>query len=316
MYLKLKKTLYGLKCSPRHFYKLARQILLSIGLTQHPMSPCIFWGTLVKGQPPLYLGLYVDDFLYFSESPQVEKTFEDRFGKEIDTDFYGQIGCFLSINFDCTRHNASNVTIHLSQEAFIDNLCEMAGLLSDAVNTVQTPYKSSYPVDSISFTRLPQKEQDELTHSMQVYVGCLTWLSISTCPDITTITNILAKHTTKATPAHIDQVKQTIKYLKGTKTLGVSFSSNHQQKLESHVKFPIYDPVTGLCNANWGPQDQSCPCSNKTRTTPLFTNHSLSGFLIYFSGPLHWVSKRQTVTACRSAKAEMHKMPSSVTLHY
>ena len=306
MYLKLKKTLYGLKRSPRHFYQLARKILLSIGLTQHPTSPCIFSGVLIKGDPPLYLGLYVDDFLYFSESPAVEQAFQDRFGAEIDTDFNGQIGYFLGINFDCTRHDDNNVTIHLSQEAFIDNLCEMAGLSSDAVNTVQTPYKSGYPVDSITFTSLPKREQDDLIHTMQVYIGCLTWLSISTRPDIATITNILAKHTTKCTPAHIDQVKRTIRYLKGTKTLGVSFSSLHQQKLESHVKFPIEDPITGLCDANWGPQDQSRPRLNETRTTELFTNRSLSGFLIYFSGPLHWVSKRQTVTARSSAEAEIY----------
>ena len=66
-YWKLKKTLYGLKRSPRHFYELAKKILLSIGFTMHPSSPCIFVGTLIPGEPPVYLGLYVDDFIYFSE---------------------------------------------------------------------------------------------------------------------------------------------------------------------------------------------------------------------------------------------------------
>jgi hypothetical protein len=50
-YWKLKKTLYGLKRSPQHFYDLAQKILTSIGLKQHPMSPCIFYGTLIKGEP-------------------------------------------------------------------------------------------------------------------------------------------------------------------------------------------------------------------------------------------------------------------------
>ena len=72
-YLKLRKTLYGLKRSPRHFYDLAVRILTSIGMTQHPYSPCIFFGTPIPGKPPLYLGLYVDDFIYFSEDDEVEK---------------------------------------------------------------------------------------------------------------------------------------------------------------------------------------------------------------------------------------------------
>ena len=180
----------------------------------------------------------MDDFLYFSESDEVENIFQERFGAEIDTDFNGKIGYFLGINFDCTCHDDDNVTIHLSQEAFIDNLCELAGLSSNAVNTVKTLYKSGYPVDIIPFYSLPKREQDDLIHTMQVYIGSLTWLSISTRPDIATITNILAKYTTKCTKGHLDKVKRTIRYLKGTKSLGISFSSKNQQKLESHVKFP------------------------------------------------------------------------------
>jgi hypothetical protein len=32
----------------------------------------------------------------------------------------------------------------------------------------------------------------------------------------------------------------------------------------------------------------------------------LSGFIIYFCGPVHWVSKRQTITARSSAEAEIN----------
>lgn len=73
LYLKLKKTLYGLRRSPRHFYNLAKKTLKSVGLRAHPSSPCLFSGILIKGHPPLYLGLYVDDFIYFSESNAVEQ---------------------------------------------------------------------------------------------------------------------------------------------------------------------------------------------------------------------------------------------------
>ena len=61
-YLKLKKTLYGLKRSPRHFYELAKKILLSIGFHMHPASPCIFVGTMAPNTPPIYLGLYVETY--------------------------------------------------------------------------------------------------------------------------------------------------------------------------------------------------------------------------------------------------------------
>jgi len=65
-YLRLIKTLYGLKRSPRHRYHKAKQVFLSLGLRPLLNSPCIFTGNILSGQPPIYIGLYVDDFIYFS----------------------------------------------------------------------------------------------------------------------------------------------------------------------------------------------------------------------------------------------------------
>jgi hypothetical protein len=307
LYWRLKKTLYGLKRSPRHFYDLAKSILLKIGFKVHPASPCLFHGVLIPGQPPIYLGLYVDDFFYFSESRQVEEKFEKDFGKEIQTDFNGQVGYFLGINFTCKRHDDGHVTIHMDQEAFIDNVCQIAKLDNPFTNTVTTPYRSGHPIDTIPIPTTPPNNQNELTHQMQVLIGCLTWLSLSTRPDIATITNLLAQYTVKATQSHINAAKRVVRYLKGTKTLGISFSSKQQNKLESHVKFPI-DPttVTSLCDANWGPQDQSKPRKHETRQVELFTSRSLSGHIVYLSGPLHWQSKRQRITARSSAESEIY----------
>lgn len=77
--------------------------------------------------------------------------------------------------------------------------------------------------------------------------------------------------------------------------------------MESHVKFPISKPVTALTDANWGPQDQSIPTKkNPPKELPLFHSRSISGFVIWFNGPLHWISKRQTITARSSAEAEIY----------
>eukprot|EP00957_Ditylum_brightwellii_P136679 10422771-Ditylum_brightwellii.AAC.1 len=69
-YFLLKKMLYGLKWSPRQWYKLAQKTLISLSLTQNKKSPCIFHGKPIPGKPPIYVGLYVDDIVFFSESDQ------------------------------------------------------------------------------------------------------------------------------------------------------------------------------------------------------------------------------------------------------
>jgi hypothetical protein len=306
-YWKLKKTLYGLKRSPRHFYELAKKTLLSVGLKQHPYSPCIFYGTLTEGEPPLYLGLYVDDFYYFSASRKVEQKFEKDFGGKMDMDFNGPVTYFLGIKFITNTDENGDVSIQLTQEAFIESLVASAGLDGDGINEPKTPYRVGYPVDKIPEETYDEDTQHKYTHLLRVLVGSLNWLSISTRPDIATITNMLAKYTSNASKGHIEQAKRVIKYLKGTKSKGILFSSKNRNNLESFVKFPIpSEQLTSLTDANWGPQDQSKPTPENIEEIDLFKSRSISGYLIWLGGPVHWMSKRQSITARSSAEAEIY----------
>ena len=143
---------------------------------------------------------------------------------------------------------------------------------------------------------------------MQILLGCLNWLSISTRPDISTITNILAKYTANPSRGHLTHTKRVIKYLKGTKTKGILFTTQPATDIESFVKFPLPpSQVTSLCDANWGPQDQSRPHPSKQLPElDLFKSRSLSGFLLWLGGPVHWCSKRQKITARSSAESEIY----------
>jgi len=59
-----------------------------------------------------------------------------------------------------------------------------------------------------------------------------------------------------------------------------------------------------MSDANWGPQDASQ--LKKSQDLPLLASRSMSAFYIDLFGPLHWLSKRQTVTAGSSAEAEIY----------
>ena len=210
----------------------------------------------------------------------------------------------MGIKFTHHKDSKGNVTINLSQEAFIDHLCHLADLGGDEINSVPTPYRSGFPVDSIPDL---QTKDESIIKKMQSYVGSLNWLSTSTRPDVATITNIMAKYMAKPTSHHISYIRRIIRYLKGTKTLGISFSTISNDRLNAYVKFPIpEDKITALSDANWGPQDQSKPKPNEARQLDLFKSRSISGYILWFCGPLHWMSKRQTITARSSAEAEIY----------
>ncbi len=83
-YCFLKRTLYGLRRSPRHWYIKIKAILEKIGLHQNAYNPCLFSGHVVNSSDPadtpssapLTLGLYVDDFVYFFSNSEVEAKFQ------------------------------------------------------------------------------------------------------------------------------------------------------------------------------------------------------------------------------------------------
>ena len=305
---KLQRSLYGLKRAPRHWYVKATNILKEAGLEPCPNAPCLFKGCIIPGKPPLYLGLYVDDFIFFSQDKTVEKEFEKRIKANTNVDFMGNVTHFLGMRFQW-RKDDTHLKVHLSQEAFSDTLIEQAGLSHFSASTKKTPYRSGYPVDMIEpDTTLSPSQRASIQAQYRSLVGSLLWLSQGTRPDLSTITNMLAQHQYNPNDRHIASAKHAIKYLKGTKTKGITFDSNTQSKLTSYVHFPIQSQtVQGISDANWGPQDQSKP--NPTKPLPeieLFKTRSISGHVLTLMGPLHWTSKRQKITARSSCEAEIY----------
>ena len=137
---------------------------------------------------------------------------------------------------------------------------------------------------------------------MQFLIGSLNWLSISTHPDISTAVSLLAKFTHRPSQGHV-------KYLKGTKNCGITFFNKSNNKLSSYINFPIVDDIaTALMDANWGPQDQSIVSTHikATKQLDLFKARSMSGYILWLNGQIHWVSKRQTYTARSLAEAEIY----------
>jgi hypothetical protein len=72
----LNKILYSLRRSPKHWYNALCQALKEIGMLWMAHDPCVFTGFMIFGGPLLYLGVYVEDFTYFSASDKVKQIFK------------------------------------------------------------------------------------------------------------------------------------------------------------------------------------------------------------------------------------------------
>lgn len=69
----------------------------------------------------------------------------------------------------------------------------------------------------------------------------------------------------------------------------------------------VNEEVTSFADSNWGSQDQSIsnPQAPPKQLQP-FTIHSISGFLVYYMGPIYWSWRRQTSTAQSSAESDIY----------
>ena len=123
-YLLLKRTLYGLRRSPKHWYDKIWKILNSMGLHQNAYDPCLFSGHVIDPLDPLdlptsfhlMLGLYVNDY------PAVEVKFKRLLKQQATVDYMGTVKWFLGTHFQwsVTPHL---VQVHLSQTGFSSHLC-------------------------------------------------------------------------------------------------------------------------------------------------------------------------------------------------
>ena len=112
-YWLLKRPLYGLKRSLRHWFQKVTKLLIACGLYPTLNDLCLFKGK-PDGVHDLYLGLYVDGFIYFSPNLDTETTFEYKLKFLTNINLMGQISHFLGINFDWRHQEDNHLDVYLS----------------------------------------------------------------------------------------------------------------------------------------------------------------------------------------------------------
>jgi hypothetical protein len=203
-YWRLLRSLYGLRRAPKLWYERLSSHLRSMGLTQSAISPCLFVGTLIEGQPPIYVGIYVDDIIYFSPSDAVEQKFQELLSTIGDVDFMGQVSHFLRTEFSWVHHEDGDISVSLTQLSFAENLVDSVKLSPTSSSTFVTPYRLGLSIDSLPPSTLSSSDQDKLRLQYQSIVGSLNWLAHTTWPDLSTVVSLLAQHQSNPSPSHLD----------------------------------------------------------------------------------------------------------------
>jgi hypothetical protein len=154
--------------------------LKAMGLQNCENSPCLFVGTLIEGQPPIYVGISVDDIIYFSPCAEVECNFEQLLSIIGEVDFMGQVTRFRGIEFTWLKSSDGHLSVTLTQQSFTESLLDSLNIPYVGVSHFSTPYRSGNTIDSIPFQEMSSSDCDHLRLKYQSLVGSLNWLAHTT----------------------------------------------------------------------------------------------------------------------------------------
>ena len=100
----------------------------------------------------------------------------------------GIVGWFLSVHF-LQLKSSSLVSFYLNQSGFASNLVESFFGETREASPLATPYCFGVPVDLIapSTDKADSLAQTCWTQAYKSLIGSISWLAMTTCPDLTTI---------------------------------------------------------------------------------------------------------------------------------
>lgn len=215
----LKRSLYGLKQSPRQWYKRFDAHMIKHGYIRSSYDTCVYYKEYKKGKF-IYLLLYVDDMLIAcKDKSEIEKT-KDFLKKEFEMKELGDAKKILGM--EITR-NRSLKLLKLSQSGYTEKVLENYSMAQGKV--VQTPIGQHF---KLSASNSPQTDEEKQGMSNVPYasaVGSLMYLMVCTRPDIAYCVSIVSRYLANPGKEHWSAVKWILRYLKGIVDVGLVYGN-------------------------------------------------------------------------------------------
>lgn len=263
---KLKKSIYGLKQSPRCWSKTFTGFMMEVGFKQSTSDPCVF----VRSREELeILAVYVDDLILITESTEsmneLKMALEDRY-KMKDM---GELSYILGVS---VIQDKEKNCVFLHQKHYIEAMLQKYGM--DNANPVATPADVNVKLKKSDGVSKPVHQ-----HTYQSMVGSLLYAAMATRPDIAQAVSAVSKFNANPDAAHLTAVKRILRYLKGTANLALKYERSDSGAL------------IGFSDADWaGDQDD-----RRSTTGNIF---------LLCGGAVSWLSKKQAIVALSTAEAE------------
>jgi hypothetical protein len=284
----LNKALYGLKQGPRNWYLLFSGFLVKeLGFEQCVSDPCLLWKRS-RGGRLILLFLFVDDIQASFDHADAAEWNEAKV-KLVERFRIKDLGpSRFMLGMRVTRDRKTR-TIQLDQELYVSKALEKYGLTQCRTASTPEAVGSGREQDDSDGAGKPADRQ----RFMEI-VGTLLYAAISTRPDIAHAVGQLTQHMQAPLRRHAVAAERVLRYLAGTKTLGLTFgrSSSDNNRSDTALR------VSGFSDADWA-NDKA-------------DRKSISGWVVMMNGdPISWSSKKQRVVSLSTCESELYAQASA-----
>lgn len=263
---KLKKTLYGLKQSPRCWNNRLKDELELYGFVQSVADPGLF--VLHTKDDIVYLLVYVDDLLIAARHLSTVNMVKDKLLASFDCRDLGPATQFLNIHITRNRQAGTvKITQHLASKELVDRF----GLSS--------AHPRQVPLSPGTQLKTGGEPLDVALHPYAELVGSLLYLTVCTRPDLSQAVGALARYMAKPTVDHWNAAKGVLRYAAGTLDVGIVYKQD------------AADELTVYCDSDYAGD--------------LDSRRSTTGYVFILNGGvISWNSKLQPTVAVSTVEAE------------
>lgn len=265
---KLKKSLYGLKQSPRAWFERFTRFIKSQGYAQGHSDHTLFVRVSAMLKRAILI-VYVDDIIITGDDSEEISSLKHRLAKEFEIKELGQLRYFLGMEVARSKKG-----IVVTQRKYVLDLLNDTGM--SGCRPAETPVEVNLRLEEGKEGTQVDKER------YQRLVGKLIYLS-HTRPDITFAVSLVSQFMHSPCQEHLEAVYRILRYLKGTPGRGLYFKKNEKRNVELYTDADwagsLVDrrSTSGYCSFMWG-------------------------------NLVTWRSKKQSVVARSTAEAEFRAM--------
>ena len=265
---KLNKSIYGLKQAARDWNDTIDKWMRSYGLVASIADPCMY----VKRthRDILVILIWVDDIVVAGSCMNMISDFKTAISERFKMKDLGELKFVLGLE---VKRDRSRRRIEINQEAYIAQTLKRFGM---------SKCKAAATSAEGVLGRISTEDGGMADRDYRCIVGCLLYLSMVSRLDIAYAVQALTRHIQSSGAEHMVAAKRVLRYLQGTKDLGIVYQG------DTNTDTSI---LVGFSDSDWaGDRD---------------TRRSTTGFLFMLgSGVVSWSSKLQPTVALSSAEAE------------